>query len=458
MEPRRRALTVPSTPEKCRSDGHHIATYTRPMGRSNDLAMPPGADPAALSRYLNLAHDAFVSTGRGDPSLRRLVLESWRRSVEGGLDPEQALAAIRLDDDTLSDIRDSHPLAAGMPVIRRLLVEGAADAGLLVAVSDAAGQLLWVEGNASLRARAEGMHFLPGADWSEASAGTNAPGTALALDRPVQIFGAEHLARQVTPWSCSAAPIHDPDTGAILGVLDLTGGDEVATPQSLTLVRATVAAVEAELRIERLSPRRGPHVSVSGWTRPSLEVLGGHGATLRHGTTTTRLSLRHSEILLLLTESADGLTTAELGVALSEDEQAQVTVRAELSRLRGSLGPIELASRPYRVTSPVDTDIAGVRADLEAGLLRRAVGRYRGPVLPASTAPAIEQLRDELHMHVRSYLLASDDADALLSFADTSHGRDDFEVWERVLAILPPGSPRHAQVEGHVARLDRELG
>jgi transcriptional regulator of acetoin/glycerol metabolism len=386
------------------------------------------------------------------------VLESWQRSVEGGLNPEQAMAAIRLDDAGLAEIRDTHPLAAGMPVIRRLLVESAADAGLLVAVSDAAGQLLWVEGSASLRARAEAMHFVPGADWSEVSVGTNAPGTALALDRPVQIFGPEHLARQVTPWSCSAAPIHDPDTGAVLGVLDLTGGAEVATPQSLTLVRATVAAVEAELRIERLSPSRPASVVSSGWSLPALDVLGGHGAALRHGSTTTRLSLRHSELLLLLTESPDGLTTAELGVALSEDEQAQVTIRAELSRLRSVLAPLQLMSRPYRINNAVETDVARVRADLAAGHLRRAVATYRGPILPTSTAPAIERLREELHMHVRSCLLVSDNADALLSFADTTHGRDDFEIWQRILAVLPPTSPRHAQVAGHLAHLDQELG
>ncbi|MFI5426960.1 GAF domain-containing protein [Aeromicrobium sp. UC242_57] len=426
------------------------------MGQRRELAVPPGEDPAALSRYLNAAHDAFIASGRGDPALRSLVLDSWRRSLEGGLDPEQVTAQIRLDDQSLADVRDSHPLAAGMPVIRKLLVETAADSGLLVAVSDAAGRLLWVEGDAALRARAEGMHFLPGADWSESSIGTNAPGTALALDRPVQIFGAEHLARQVTPWSCSAAPIHDPDTGAILGVLDLTGGDEVATPQTLTLVRATVAAVEAELRIERLSPARHGAVAVAGWTMPTLDVLGGHGATLRHGTTTTRLSLRHSEMLLLLTESADGLTTAELGIELSEEDQAQVTVRAELSRLRGVLGPIELGSRPYRLESAIDTDVAQVRRDLEAGRLRSAVARYRGPVLPASGAPGVEQLREELHMYVRSCLLVSDDVDALLSFADTAHGRDDFEVWERTLSILPRTSPRYTQVEAHVAALDDE--
>lgn len=428
------------------------------MVAKNDHAMPPGADPASLSRYLNEAHDEFVSTGHADPALRQLVLDSWQRSVDGGLDPEQAMATIRLDDAALAEIRDTHPLAAGMPVIRRLLVESAADAGLLVAVSDAAGQLLWVEGSASLRARAEAMHFVPGADWSEISAGTNAPGTALALDRPVQIFGPEHLARQVTPWSCSAAPIHDPDTGAVLGVLDLTGGAEVATPQSLTLVRATVAAVEAELRIERLSPTKSTSVVASGWSLPALDVLGVHGALLRHGATTTRLSLRHSELLLLLAESRDGLTTAELGVSLSDDEQATVTIRAELSRLRSALGPLELTSRPYRIKNAIETDVVRVREDLAGGHLRRAVAAYRGPILPTSTAPAIERLRNELHMHIRSCLLTSDNADALLTFADTSYGRDDFEIWQRTLEVLQLTSPRYAQVAAHVAHLDEELG
>jgi len=428
------------------------------MGRSNDLAMPPGADPAALTRHLEAAHDSFVSSGRTDPGLRRLVAESWRRSIEGGLDPEAALAAIRLDDGALDQVRSAHPLAAAMPVIRRLLVDDAADAGLLVAVSDAAGQLLWVEGSSWLRSRAEGMHFVPGADWSERSAGTNAPGTALALDRPVQIFGPEHLARQVTPWSCSAAPIHDPDTGALLGVLDVTGGDEVATPQGMTIVRATVAAVEAELRLTRLAPARQSATIDVEWTAPSLDVLGRHGAELRYGTTASRLSLRHSELVLLLTESTDGYSAAELAVALNDDEQADVTVRAELSRLRSVLGPIELGSRPYRLTTQIDTDVTQVREHVRADRLRQAVAVYRGPILPASTAPAVEDLRDEVHMSLRSALLACDDADALLSFADTAHGRDDYEIWQRTLEVLPAGSPRDAQVAAHVERLDQELG
>ena len=70
-----------------------------------------------------------------------------------------------------------------------------------------------------------------------------------ALDHAVQIYGSEHYRRSVQPWSCSAAPVHSPVTGELLGAIDVTGGDHVASPQMLTLVRATVAAVEAELAV-----------------------------------------------------------------------------------------------------------------------------------------------------------------------------------------------------------------
>jgi len=422
---------------------------------THDHAFPPGTDLNALTRYLNEAHDQFVESGVPDPALRSVVRESWLRSIGVGMNPESSLAPVRLDDAALAEVRAAHPLATAMPVIRRLLIESATEAGLLVAVSDAVGQLLWVEGAHDLRSRAEEMNFVSGADWSEASAGTNAPGTALALGRPVQILGPEHLARPVTPWSCSASPIRDPDTGAILGVLDLTGGPEVASVQSLSLVRATVAAVEAELRLARVQPFVG--VSAPGWSSPRLDVLGVHAALFRSERTTTRLSLRHSELLLLIALADDGLTAGELGIALNDVDQASVTVRAELSRLRNALAPLTLSSRPYRLDQPIQTDVRDVRDHLRNGQLRAAVAAYRGPILPASTAPGIAALRNDLHLGLRSALLASADADALLSFADTDYGREDFDVWRRTLHVLPASSPRFEQVAEHTERLEDEL-
>ena len=91
-------------------------------------------------------------------------------------------SAVRLGGVERGRMRAAHPLASALPVIRRLLVDDATDAGVVVAVSAADGTLLWVEGDPKVCRRAEAMNFVPGADWSERGAGTNAPGTALALD------------------------------------------------------------------------------------------------------------------------------------------------------------------------------------------------------------------------------------------------------------------------------------
>lgn len=407
---------------------------------------------------LDAAHDAFVATGSvgaADGVVRPLVLESWRRSLVGGRDPETMLAPFALTADELAELRDQHPLGAVMPVIRQLLVDEADLTGMIVAVSDAAGRLLWVEGNRGLRNRAERMNFVEGTSWREIDAGTNAPGTALAIDREVQIFRAEHLARTVTPWSCTAAPVHDPDTGSLLGVLDLTGGDPVAGPTSLALVRATVRAVESELRLNRLTrtvsttPGRRP-------ARPSLEVLGRHQADWRTGVEHSRLGLRHSEILVLLAEAPDGLTSDELEAALSLQPIATVTVRAELSRLRQAILPYGITTRPYRLDFEPDSDLARLRAALAAHDHRRAVDLYRGPLLPRSEAPAIVALREQLHLGIRNLLLQSRDPDSLLRFADTPFGCNDLALWEAAEDLLPNGSPRRSEVIARVRGLQAE--
>ena len=82
----------------------------------------------------------------------------------------------------------------------------------MVAVGDAAGRLLWVEGDRHVRALTRDMGFVAGTNRSEEAVGTSAPGTALALGGSVQIRGAEHYNRLVQPWSCTAVPVRDPET------------------------------------------------------------------------------------------------------------------------------------------------------------------------------------------------------------------------------------------------------
>ena len=417
--------------------------------------------PATRAR-LERARERLLATGAcaAGAGIRPLVADSWQRSLRAGLDPERAVAPVDLVDDDLEQWRRSHPLAGVMPVVRRLLVDDAVDAGLLVAVSDAAGRLLWVEGAAQTRARMEAIHFVEGASWTESAAGTNAPGTALVLDRPVQILAGEHLARPVTPWSCAAAPVHDPDTGAVLGAVDLTGGDEVATPHALSAVRATVAAVERELQLQRLLRQQ------AGAARVRLRTLGVPAAVLESDRGRTRLSLRHSELLALLVDRPDGFTGDELAVALSDDDLAPVTLRAELSRLRSVLEGhgVGLAGRPYRLESPgalpgaLYSDLAELRRRVAAGDLTGAVDLYRGDLLPTSDAPAVRRLRDRLRDELRAGLVAAGDPDLLLRYADTEHGRLDWLAWRAAYDALDPASPRWPRVRDHLALLEHELG
>jgi hypothetical protein len=67
----------------------------------------------------------------------------------------------------------------------------------------------------------------------------------------------------------------------------------------------------------------------------------------------TRLSPRHADIMRALSGAGPaGLTAADLSRHLFGDADHQVTVRAEISRLRRLVGPLVTAA-PYRLASDV---------------------------------------------------------------------------------------------------------
>jgi len=200
------------------------------------------AEPMAPRRELVLSGN--VASG----VMRPLVAQSWKRCLAAGMTRDSMrLAPVPLQQGQLDEYRGTHPLMRMLPIFRDLLGEVVQDAGCVFAIVDAAGELLWVEGDPRTRTGAERIHFVEGADWSERTAGTNAPGTSLTIGRPVQIIGGEHFNGAVRAWSCAAAPIRDPDSGRLLGVLDLTGGAPAASPTMLALVRATARTIESEL-------------------------------------------------------------------------------------------------------------------------------------------------------------------------------------------------------------------
>jgi len=253
------------------------------------LAIDVATAPRQRAREVRRAWESFVGDGwehfRGAAQsdlIRGPIADSWRRSAAAGVDPAGLrVAPVVADADEASARWEIHPLADMAPLIRACLAATADESRHLIVVSDANGVLLWVEGNAQLRLRAaDSMNFAEGALWSEGGAGTNAIGTALAAEHAVQVFATEHFNELVQSWTCAAAPVHDPDTGKVIGVIDLTGAMATVHPHSMAVATATVQAVEAHLRCEmldrdaRLLSRYGAQLTMGPGPRALVAVSG----------------------------------------------------------------------------------------------------------------------------------------------------------------------------------------
>ena len=411
------------------------------------LALALGTDPTERSTQVRNAHERFLTGQTPAGQVRSVVAESWRRSAGAHKSPD-TVAPIEISDDDLDAYRAAHPLARVLPLFRQLLGGISDDGQQMMAVCDAAGRLLWVEGHASVRRAAEQMNFVPGARWDEAHAGTNAPGTALAVDHPLQIFATEHFSRPVQRYTCAAAPIHDPATGLLLGAIDLTGGDHLANPHSLALVQATALAAEAYLAAHPAATENTVTARLLGRAEAELIVDG----------RAIRLGRRHSELLFLLLMHPEGRTGDQLGLDLYGDELNPVTVRAELSRLRRILSDALLDSRPYRLRLPVESDVATVTRHLENGQAGAALAAYGGPLLPASDAPGVCRGRRLLDGQLRAAVLASRDPRLLQTWLRADWGADDLEMWQAYTALLPQSSPRRPIAVHRANQLAREYG
>ncbi|MBP2704606.1 GAF domain-containing protein [Microbispora sp. RL4-1S] len=446
---------------------------------------------------------------------REVISASWRRCLAAGIDPDTSYAPLVYEQEDIGDARSAHPLAALLPLLRTTLLPALDEAANIMVITDAAGHVLWREGHRRVMRQADGIGLSDGFGWSEGAVGTNGIGTALADGRAVRVYAAEHLARILHQWSCTGAPVRDPDSGRVIGCLDVSGMTPRLHPATDALVRTAARLAESDLalrmreRDERLRSRHHRHVDgasalvtltgrvIAGpWAGPAvrvpecgdrivlpdgrlgiLEPLGdayrlipvpaGDDAVPRLTLTMLGsdhpyafldgaridLSLRHAEIVTLLALHPRGLTAERLSYLLYGDEGNPVTIRAEIHRLRAQLNTA-IAAKPYRLTCAVLADFLEVRQALAAGGLSSVARLYQGPLLPRSEAPAIRSAREELEARVRAQLLARGSTDDLWAYAQTPSGAEDAEVLQRIVSTVPVGDQRHAAARTRLARVD----
>ena len=364
------------------------------------LAIDSATAPGLRAREVRRAWECFVATGSPDTAgretmgIRDPIAASWRRSAAAGVDPRgYSMAPVVADVDETSARWEIHPLAEMAPLIQACLASTADESQHLIVVSDASGMLLWIEGAARVRLRAaDSMNFAEGALWSEGGAGTNAIGTALAAEHAVQVFASEHFNEVVQEWTCAAAPVHDPDTGRVIGVIDLTGAKRTVHPHSMAVAVATAQAIEAQLRCEMLAR--------------DARLLSRHGDRLRRG---ERRALLAASGRVVATRPLGWLPAARLTVP---NEGGVVTIGTQLTAMVEPLaGGAFLVSA---IVAPVGRE--EVRSQLSLKLLGAERGEAMGATDPDGASSVQLRLR---HAEILTLLCANPQG---LSSEDLSEG------------------------------------
>jgi hypothetical protein len=407
------------------------------MAQRQDLRRRRATLEDQWSRLVPRFRNAGTAPTGGEP-LRHEVAESWARSLTS-VDPDRGSAPVS-EDGAVHRRWSGSPLRRPVDDLADELRGVADDAEFVTAVTDESGTILWTYGGRTMRRRAERVNFAPGGRWDEQAMGTNALSLALRTGRPSTVFSAEHLVTALHGWVCYCAPIHGPD-GGVLGVLDLSTTWDRSHPLAMSTVRGLASAIEANLRAARPSRRPGAE------SPPVRLNCLGAGQAVRDGVPLA-LRPRQLEILTLLALDPDGWSPERLRAALYGDRPVTAsTFKAEISHLRRALGG-GITTRRYALATPVSCDATEVLAALERGDTESALRLYRGPLMPRSSAPGIDEWRTHLEVAVREAVLASVRPEHALRY-----GRQapyDAEVHEHALSLLDLDDARRAIAAGRL--------
>lgn len=206
------------------------------------------SDSADRRYQLAVARANFLEGSRESPraGVPDHVLASWRRSISCGVRP------------SVVESHYSPELDFGSRLVRSAesvvdhLAEQVADLPMCVALTDDKARLLLRKDSSHSFARvADRVCFARGFGYGEGMVGTNGVGTVLEFGQSVHIVGPEHFVDTLQPFACAGAPIRDPFTGRIEGVLDISCFADHSSPILHSLVKAAAAHIEQNLVSDR---------------------------------------------------------------------------------------------------------------------------------------------------------------------------------------------------------------
>jgi sigma-54 dependent transcriptional regulator, acetoin dehydrogenase operon transcriptional activator AcoR len=181
---------------------------------------------------------------------REIIKKSHKRCEEYGVDKEQVYPGKILTGNEVQThlASNEYLLKIAIPFME-IIYESVANSGFFILLTDREGCILKAVGDPEIIAESERLNMVVGAYMNEKYIGTNAMGTAISENQPIQVTAQEHFISAYHRWTCSAAPIHN-NQEEIIGTLNLTGESHLVHPHTLGLIVAAVRAIENQIKAD----------------------------------------------------------------------------------------------------------------------------------------------------------------------------------------------------------------
>lgn len=205
--------------------------------------------PNTENRLLRVAaaRADFLESGRaGAAGVPDVLAASWERSQAAGVD----IAHPHADFDEEYDA-GSLLMRCARPVLEQLGID-TAELPLVIALTDHRARLIHrIDASSAVGRLLDRVNFAPGFSYAESAMGTNGVGTVLEAGQPVSVVGPEHFTENLQAFACTGAPILDPVTGRVGGVLDISSLTHAWSPLMHTLVKSAAKDITRNLLLDR---------------------------------------------------------------------------------------------------------------------------------------------------------------------------------------------------------------
>lgn len=189
-----------------------------------------------------------MDTGELSENMRPEIVESWHRCEAMKVDHLGGRGTKVSEEESVRSIAKKKELIEVSRPIMENVFEMVKNTSYSVVLTDEQGIIIDLIINKDLEEKHVLLNFVKGSKWDEQSVGTNAIGTCLAIDKPIQVIGAEHFCEYHHKWTCSAAPIHN-NRGEIIGCFDLSGRAEDVQTHTYGIAVSSANCIEKQLMI-----------------------------------------------------------------------------------------------------------------------------------------------------------------------------------------------------------------